>query len=467
MALNLRNQAGQTAGQFKYFDGTWHSFFFDTNNGAIADITPAGFGYSDPMAINAIGDVIMNASNDGGATNHAFLFNGTITSVVGNFGAGPLLGVTIGLEPTNAVASTAIAINASGEVTGTATGADGHIHGFLYNGSSSVEFDPLGSINTTPTAINAPGQIVGDYHDSGNNEHAFLYSGGSFINIEPSGAIQSMATAITDTGNVLGQYEDSHDIWHGFIGTLPITPTVTPDRTGVAVGATVTANAAHGVLANDTDPIIGDTLRVSAVDGQANEVGKAIAGAFGSLTLKADGSFSYTANSKDVLPASGFAEDVFTYTASTGDGGTADSTLTVTITPAGSSYLGGTPGVTVTAPGGHSSTLDGGAGNDTLVATTGATVLIGGPGDTLTGGSGSDTFMFLGNFGHDTITNYNANKDLIELDHNEFANLTAVQHASHQVGSDVEIDAGQHGDVVLHNIQLSQIHFNANHFLLG
>jgi hypothetical protein len=31
----------------------------------------------------------------------------------------------------------------------------------------------------------------------------------------------------------------------------------------------------------------------------------------------------------------------------------------------------------------------------------------------------------------------------------------------------VVIDAGQHGDITLHNIQLSQLHFNANHFLLG
>jgi VCBS repeat-containing protein len=241
------------------------------------------------------------------------------------------------------------------------------------------------------------------------------------------------------------------------------TPTVVADRTG-AVGGTVTIDAAHGVLSLDTDPIAGDTLRVSAVDGQANEVGKAIAGAFGSLTLNSDGSFSYTANS---LPASGITEDVFTYTASTGLGGTASSTLTVTVTAAGSSYTSEPAGATVTNPGGHSPVLDGSAGNDTLTVTNGGAVLIGGPGDTLTGGSGSDTFVFLGNFGANTITNYNASKDLIEVDHNEFASLQALQAATHQVGSDTVIDAGQHGDIVLHNIQLSQLHFNANHFLLG
>jgi Ca2+-binding RTX toxin-like protein len=108
-----------------------------------------------------------------------------------------------------------------------------------------------------------------------------------------------------------------------------------------------------------------------------------------------------------------------------------------------------------------------------MTASNGGTVMIGGPGDTLTGASGSDTFVFLGNFGANTITNYNASKDVIEVDHTQFPSnphlnsFQAIQQATHQVGNDVVIDAGQHGDIVLHNIQLSQMHFNASHFLLG
>jgi VCBS repeat-containing protein len=132
--------------------------------------------------------------------------------------------------------------------------------------------------------------------------------------------------------------------------TVVATPTVVADRAGVNVGASVTADAAHGVLANDIDPIAGDTLHVAAVNGQAGNVGHTIAGTFGSLTLKADGSYTYAASSSAVLPASGVGQDVFTYTASTGPGGTADSTLTVTVTATGFTYLGGTPGTTITAP---------------------------------------------------------------------------------------------------------------------
>ena len=71
----------------------------------------------------------------------------------------------------------------------------------------------------------------------------------------------------------------------------------------------------HGVLANDIDPIPNDTLTVSAVNGQAANVGHAVAGTYGTLTLNADGSYSYSANGSHALPSSGVAEDIFTYTA--------------------------------------------------------------------------------------------------------------------------------------------------------
>jgi VCBS repeat-containing protein len=319
--------------------------------------------------------------------------------------------------------------------------------------------------------------VVGFYYDSNGHEHDFLYNGTTSVTIEPSGAVQSSEVLfLTDNGTIAGTYEDSNDVWHVFVATPNITPTVVADRTGVTVGKSVSADAAHGVLANDTDPIAGDMLHVSAVDGVAtNGAAVTIAGNYGSLTLNPDGSYRYAASSSDVLPASGVGQDVFTYTASTGQGGTADSTLTVTVAAPGSTYLGGTSGTTITSPGGHSPVLDGGAGNDTLVATHGATVLIGGPGDALMGGKGSDTFVFAGNFGHDTITNYNVAKDVITLEPTQFgaaglpllAQYAAVFNASHQVGLDTIITTHDGANsVTLHDINLTQVHFDASHFLL-
>jgi Ca2+-binding RTX toxin-like protein len=159
---------------------------------------------------------------------------------------------------------------------------------------------------------------------------------------------------------------------------------------------------------------------------------------------------------------------VFTYTASTGPGGTADTTLTVVVTAKGFTYVSGIPGVPVTSPGGHSTVLDGGAGNgEILVATNGSTVLIGGPGDMLTGGKGADIYVFTGHFSQNTITNYNPSKDIIELDHTEFANLGLVHQATQQVGPNTVSISDNAGDsITLIGVSLNQLHFDASHFLL-
>jgi VCBS repeat-containing protein len=87
--------------------------------------------------------------------------------------------------------------------------------------------------------------------------------------------------------------------------------------------------SAAGVLASDTDPVPNDSLIVGAVDGQTTNVGQAVAGAYGILTLNADGSYTYSAtNNNHALPSDGVGLDTFTYTAQDGAGGIATTTLT-------------------------------------------------------------------------------------------------------------------------------------------
>ena len=56
------------------------------------------------------------------------------------------------------------------------------------------------------------------------------------------------------------------------------------------------------MLANDADPIPGDTLTVTAVNGQSDDVGQTLAGNYGTLTLNANGSYSYVANDESFMP---------------------------------------------------------------------------------------------------------------------------------------------------------------------
>ncbi|MDP1955177.1 MAG: tandem-95 repeat protein [Polaromonas sp.] len=109
-------------------------------------------------------------------------------------------------------------------------------------------------------------------------------------------------------------------------------PVAVADTGAVNEDATLTVNAASGVLANDTDVDTGDTKAVSAITG--GTVGSAVNGTYGTITLSADGSYSYVANrpSAQALAAGQTAVDTFTYTVSDTAGATSSTTLAITVT---------------------------------------------------------------------------------------------------------------------------------------
>jgi VCBS repeat-containing protein len=219
------------------------------------------------------------------------------------------------------------------------------------------------------------------------------------------------------------------------LGVLTSLVTANPDTNHVVANQTVTADAAHGVLANDPDTNPADHVVVSAVDGLAADVGQPIAGAYGTLTLHADGSYVYAADNA----ATGEGTDTFTYTASNGHGPDSTSTLTITVSGANQSYVQVPSGGSAT--GGYNNTiLDGSAGGATLTAAetfNAHQILVGGPGDTLNAASfGQDTFVFADNFGHETINNFHPALDVIQLQQSQFGSLAAVMADIQQVGAD-------------------------------
>ncbi|HEX6706466.1 MAG TPA: immunoglobulin-like domain-containing protein [Albitalea sp.] len=106
-------------------------------------------------------------------------------------------------------------------------------------------------------------------------------------------------------------------------------PVAVADTRAATEGSTVSV-AASGVLANDTDVDSGDTRTVSAVNGSGALVGAAVVGTYGTLTLQANGSYTYTPN--DSLGAGAVGTDVFNYTVVDALGATSSSTLTFTVT---------------------------------------------------------------------------------------------------------------------------------------
>jgi Ca2+-binding RTX toxin-like protein len=145
---------------------------------------------------------------------------------------------------------------------------------------------------------------------------------------------------------------------------------------------------APGVLANDSDPD-GDFLRAFLLNGPTN----------GTLSLHADGSFSYT-------PKAGFiGMDRFTYEASDPDGLADRALVSIDVSEAGS------PGDDVVIGTRGDDTLYGGAGDDTVLGLAGNDVLYGGTGkDGLNGGRGEDALYggtgddrLRGGFGNDLL----------------------------------------------------------------
>ena len=74
--------------------------------------------------------------------------------------------------------SYASAINAAGQVTGTADTAGGASHAFRWTASGGMQ--DLGTLpgetNSSASAINAPGQVTGDAHTAGGARHAFRWT---------------------------------------------------------------------------------------------------------------------------------------------------------------------------------------------------------------------------------------------------------------------------------------------------
>jgi len=115
-------------------------------------------------------------------------------------------------------------------------------------------------------------------------------------------------------------------------------PVANNDATSVTEGATVTQPAISGVLSNDTDPDNGDTMTVIAVASglESGVVGEPLTGSYGTLTLYADGSYTYVADHPDAqkLREGQEADDIFEYKIEDSSGvdsaTTAELTFTIT-----------------------------------------------------------------------------------------------------------------------------------------
>lgn len=116
----------------------------------------------------------------------------------------------------------------------------------------------------------------------------------------------------------------------GTITELPVANDDTPNN----IAGNVLTGAPNADEA-DSDANAADVLNVTEVNGNAGNVGVSVAGLYGTLTINADGSYSYELDDSNAvvnaLTAADRLTDSFTYTASDGSGGSDTATLTITV----------------------------------------------------------------------------------------------------------------------------------------
>ncbi len=105
-------------------------------------------------------------------------------------------------------------------------------------------------------------------------------------------------------------------------------------------------------------------------------------------------------------------------------------------------------------------------GDDIVNGGAGADVIFGNGGsDTLSGGSGADVFYFVAtDTGIDTITDFENDVDILNLQHFQFSSAQDVLDAASSSGADTVIDLGAGTSIVLQNFALAN--FNETDFLV-
>ncbi len=169
--------------------------------------------------------------------------------------------------------------------------------------------------------------------------------GGEFrVNTTTSGDQQNPSAAMSSAGKLVvawdgnGPGDDKGVFWQSYeLSNTP--PVANPDATSTDEDTPV-SSVAPGVLGNDTDPDVGAVL--SVINILAGSVGTpstvtaggvTITGAYGSLLIRQNGSYTYTPNATtaQALAAGQVVTDQFTYTLKDDKNATATSTLTVTV----------------------------------------------------------------------------------------------------------------------------------------
>ena len=184
-----------------------------------------------------------------------------------------------------------------------------------------------------------------------------------------------------------------------------------------------------------TDVVTAKNVTTLVGTSEANSTATVYDGKTAVGTVQADASGNWT------LKAANAAGNIHSYTESATD-------------LAGN--IGQSAGVTLFSPSAHQN-MNGGTGNDVLIA---------GPNDNLTGGGGNDSFVFNPGSGKDVITDFSLNLDTLNFSHTLFTNAQQAIAHTHDVNGNAVITIDAADSVTLLGVTTAQLtaHLSDFHF---
>jgi hypothetical protein len=212
------NESGQITGTL--VDSNWLSHgFLRNSDSTVVTFDPSGDGTTQPIGINASGQVTGTFQPTGGGNYVGFIRNqaGSVTT----FQVAPVMEST--------------GINDIGQVTGLYVDSGRVSHGFVRDQSGNVQlFDVPGAgtsalQGTCPTKINLGGTVTGYYIDAASVAHGFVRNtDGSIVTFNAPGAggkygHDTISAGFNSSGQIAGYYSDSsstHAFFRDADGTI-------------------------------------------------------------------------------------------------------------------------------------------------------------------------------------------------------------------------------------------------------